>query len=383
MKQMKIQSKLPNVGTSIFAVMSKMARESNAINLSQGFPNFDCEEQLKTLAKQAVSNGFNQYAPLGGLPELTEQIAIKTANSYQKKVNPSTEITVTAGATQAIFSAIQAFVKQGDKVIIIEPAYDSYRPTIELCGGEVIAYSLPMPDFKIDWEAFAELMKDEVKMIIVNTPHNPTGRVWTQNDWLELSKLVEGTNTIIVSDEVYEHIIFDGNSHESILKYPELWKRTIAISSFGKTFHVTGWKVGYIIAPENITKEFRKVHQFTVFCINKPMQWAIAEFLKSPSHFLELNSFYQRKRDLFLKLIANSRFQPLPCEGTYFQLVDYSKISDKNDIDFSIEMTQKHGVAVIPITPFCNQQFDGKVVRMCFAKTDDILEKAAVVLNQI
>lgn len=383
MKQMKIQSKLPNVGTSIFAVMSKMARESNAINLSQGFPNFDCEEQLKTLAKQAVSNGFNQYAPLGGLPELTEQIAIKTANSYQKKVNPSTEITVTAGATQAIFSAIQAFVKQGDKVIIIEPAYDSYRPTIELCGGEVIAYSLPMPDFKIDWEAFAKLMKDEVKMIIVNTPHNPTGRVWTQNDWLELSKLVEGTNTIIVSDEVYEHIIFDGNSHESILKYPELWKRTIAISSFGKTFHVTGWKVGYIIAPENITKEFRKVHQFTVFCINKPMQWAIAEFLKSPSHFLELNSFYQRKRDLFLKLIANSRFQPLPCEGTYFQLVDYSKISDKNDIDFSIEMTQKHGVAVIPITPFCNQQFDGKVVRMCFAKTDDILEKAAVVLNQI
>lgn len=383
MKQMKIQSKLPNVGTSIFAVMSKMARESNAINLSQGFPNFDCAEQLKTLAKQAVSNGFNQYAPLGGLPELTEQIAIKTANSYQKKVNPSTEITVTAGATQAIFSAIQAFVKQGDKVIIIEPAYDSYRPTIELCGGEVIAYSLPMPDFKIDWEAFAELMKDEVKMIIVNTPHNPTGRVWTQNDWLELSKLVEGTNTIIVSDEVYEHIIFDGNSHESILKYPELWKRTIAISSFGKTFHVTGWKVGYMIAPENITKEFRKVHQFTVFCINKPMQWAIAEFLKSPSHFLELNNFYQRKRDLFLKLIANSRFQPLPCEGTYFQLVDYSKISNKNDIDFSIEMTQKHGVAVIPITPFCNQQFDGKVVRMCFAKTDDILEKAAKVLNQI
>ena len=380
---MKIQSKLPNVGTSIFAVMSKMAKDNNAINLAQGFPNFDCDDQLKDLAKQAISNGFNQYAPLGGLPELTEQIAIKTENIYQKIINQHTEITVTSGATQAIFSTIQAFIKQGDKVIIIEPAYDSYRPTIELCGGEVIAYSLQLPDFRIDWEAFSELVTDEVKMIIVNTPHNPTGTIWTKNDWLELSRIVEGTNTIIVSDEVYEHIVFDGNTHESILKYPELWERTIAISSFGKTFHTTGWKIGYVIAPENLTAEFRKVHQFTVFCVSTPMQWAIAEFLKSPNHYLDLNNFYQNKRDLFLRMLEKTRFQPLACEGTYFQLVDYSQISNKNDVDFSIEMTQKYGVAVIPITPFCNEPFEEKIVRLCFAKTDDVLAKAGEILKRI
>ena len=380
---MKIESKLPNVGTSIFAVMSKMARENNAINLSQGFPNFDCDERIKELAKQAISNGFNQYAPLGGLPELTEQIAIKTKNIYQKTANMHTEITVTSGATQAIFSTIQAFIKRGDKVIIIEPAYDSYRPAIELCGGEVIAYSLAAPDFRIDWENFEELVTDDVKMIIVNTPHNPTGTVWTKNDWLELSKIVEGTNTIIVSDEVYEHIVFDGNTHESILKFPELWARTIAISSFGKTFHTTGWKLGYVIAPENLTAEFRKVHQFTVFCVSTPMQWATAQFLKSPEMYLNLNDFYQNKRDLFLKTLENSRFQPLTCEGTYFQLVDYSQISNKNDVDFAIEMTQQHGVAVIPITPFCNQPFEGKIVRLCFAKTDDVLTEAGAILSKI
>lgn len=380
---MKIQSKLPNVGTSIFAVMSKMARESNAINLSQGFPNFDCDEQLQNLAKQAVSNGFNQYAPLGGLPELTEQIAIKTGNIYQKIVHQNTEITVTSGATQAIFSTIQAFVKQGDKVIIIEPAYDSYRPAIELCGGEVIAYSLAAPDFRINWDDFEALITDDVKMIIVNTPHNPTGTIWTKSDWENLSKIVANTDTIIVSDEVYEHIVFDGNAHESILKFPELWERTIAISSFGKTFHTTGWKIGYVIAPENLTEEFRKVHQFTVFSVNTPMQWATAEFLKSPHHFLDLPDFYQRKRDLFLKMLENTRFKPLACEGTYFQLVDYSEISNKNDVDFAIEMTQQYGVAVIPITPFCDQPFEGKIVRLCFAKTDDVLTKAGAILSKI
>jgi methionine aminotransferase len=380
---MKIESKFPNVGTSIFAVMSKMARNNNAINLAQGFPNFDCDEQIKELAKQAISNGFNQYAPLGGLPELTEQIAIKTENIYQKKLTINSEITVTSGATQAIFSTIQAFVKRGDKVIIIEPAYDSYRPAIELCGGEVVAYSLPLPDFRIDWEAFEELVTDDVKMIIVNTPHNPTGTIWTKNDWENLSRIVANTNTIIVSDEVYEHIVFDGKTHESILKYPELWERTIAISSFGKTFHTTGWKIGYVIAPENLTAEFRKVHQFTVFCVSTPMQWATAAFLKSPNHYLDLNNFYQNKRDLFLKILENTGFQPLPCEGTYFQLVDYSNISNKNDVDFSIEMTQQHGVAVIPITPFCNEKFDGKIVRLCFAKTDEVLAKAGEILEKI
>lgn len=380
---MQIQSKLPNVGTSIFAIMSKMARESQAINLSQGFPNFDCDERLQALAKEAISSGLNQYAPPNGLPNLTEQIAVKVENIYQKRLSPNTEITVTSGATQAIFSTIQALIKPNDKVIIIEPAYDSYRPTIELCGGEVIVYSLPFPDLKIDWEAFEKLVTDDIKMIIVNTPHNPTGAIWTADDWQNLARIVEGSNTIILSDEVYEHIVFDGHSHESILKYPELWKRTIAISSFGKTFHTTGWKIGYVIAPEYLTAEFRKVHQFTVFCVSTPMQWATAEFLKRPETYLDLNAFYQSKRDLFLETIANSRFKPLPCEGTYFQLVDYSAISDKNDVDFAIEMTQQHGVAVIPITPFCKKPFEEKIVRLCFAKTDDLLAKAGELLCKI
>lgn len=380
---MQIQSKLPNVGTSIFSVMSKMARDSNAINLSQGFPNFDCDKQLQELAKEAISSGLNQYAPPNGLPDLTEQIALKVKNIYQKTVHPNTEMTITSGATQAIFSMIQALIKPGDKVIIIEPAYDSYRPTIELCGGEVIAYRLPLPEFKIDWEAFGKLVTDDIKMIIINTPHNPTGTIWTKKDWENLSKIVAGTDTIIVSDEVYEHIVFDGNSHESILKYPELWERTIAISSFGKTFHTTGWKIGYVIAPENLMAEFRKVHQFTVFCVSTPMQWATAEFMKSPETYLDLNDFYQRKRDLFLETISESRFQPLRCEGTYFQLVDYSNISDKNDVDFAIELTQKYGVAVIPITPFCKEPFEGKIVRLCFAKTDDVLAKAGEILRNI
>lgn len=380
---MQITSKLPNVGTSIFAVMSKMAKEHNAINLSQGFPNFDCSPELQNLAKAAVSNGLNQYAPLSGLPNLTEQIAIKTKKLYQKYININTEITVTSGATQAIFTAVQAFVKQGDKVIIIEPAYDSYRPAIELCGGEVIAYNLPLPDFKIDWNDFEKLVTDDIRMIIINTPHNPTGTIWTAADWENLTRIVKGKNLILLSDEVYEHIVFDGEKHESILKYEALWERTFAISSFGKTFHTTGWKIGYCIAPKHLMIEFQKVHQFTVFCVSTPMQWATAEFLKTPENYLQLNDFYQEKRNKFLNIIENSRFEVLPCQGTYFQLVDYTNISDKNDVDFAIEMTQKHGVAVIPITPFCKQQFDGKIVRLCFAKTDDVLEKAGEVLKKI
>ncbi len=380
---MQIDSKLPNVGTSIFAVMSKMAKEHHAINLSQGFPNFDCSIELQKLAQEAVSNGLNQYAPLGGLPNLTEQIAIKTKRLYQKDLDINTQITVTSGATQAIFTAIQAFVKQNDKVIIIEPAYDSYRPAIELCGGEVIAYNLPLPDFKINWDDFEKLVTNEVRMIMINTPHNPTGTIWTSEDWQHLARIVEGKNIILLSDEVYEHIVFDGAKHESILKYEALWERTFAISSFGKTFHTTGWKIGYCIAPKNLMAEFRKVHQFTVFCVSTPMQWATAEFLKTPENYLALNDFYQAKRDNFLNIIENSRFEVLPCQGTYFQLVDYSKISNKNDVDFAIEMTQQHGVAVIPITPFCHQQFEGKIVRLCFAKTDDVLEKAGEVLCSI
>jgi methionine transaminase len=381
--QMEIASKLPNVGTSIFSVMSQMSAQYGAVNLSQGFPNFDCSPILQQLAQEAVATGNNQYAPLGGLPALTAQIAAKTWQLYGKTLNPHAEITVTSGATQAIFTAIQAFVRHGDKVLLIEPAYDSYRPAVELCGGTVVSYRLPSPDFRIDWDEFGKKITDDLRLIIVNTPHNPTGTIWTQEDWQQLARLVEGKNLVIISDEVYEHIVFEGQPHESILRYPELWKRTFAVSSFGKTFHTTGWKVGYCIAPEGLMSEFRKVHQFTVFSVSTPMQWALAKFCEDANNYLQLSDFYQKKRDLFLKTLKNTRFHALPCAGTYFQLVDYSAISDKNDVDFAIEMTQQHGVAVIPITPFCSAPFEDKIVRVCFAKTDEVLHAAGKLLAVI
>jgi methionine aminotransferase len=378
-----IKDKLPNVGTTIFTVMSKLARDYKAINLSQGFPNFDMPERLKDLMNQFVQGGYNQYAPMGGVPALTNQLALKIESLYQTKVNPTTEITVTAGATQAIYTAITALVHQGDEVILIDPAYDCYRPTVELCGGIPVIYELTAPDFKIDWNAFKSLVTDKTRLIIVNTPHNPTASILKVQDWEALKDIVRDTNILILSDEVYEHIIFNHEPHQSILRHPELWHRTIATYSFGKTFHNTGWKTGYAVAPEHLMKLFRKVHQFNVFSVHAPTQFAIAEFIKTPHEYLHLAAFYQQKRDLFQQVTEGSRFEFLPSKGSYFQLASYKNISDEKDTDFAIRMTKEFGVAVIPVSVFYSSGRDDKLIRFCFAKTTDVLEKAGEVIRKI
>lgn len=380
--QFQINSKLPDVGTTIFSVMSKLANEHNAINLSQGFPNFDCSDRLKELVNAYMQKGYNQYAPMAGLMGLREQLAIKAEKLYQANLHPDTEITITAGATQAIYTAISAFIKQGDEVILIEPAYDSYRPSIVVNGGIPIAYELKAPDYRIDWNAFSSLISERTRMIIINTPHNPTGTSLEASDLLHLQNLTKDTNILVLSDEVYEHLIYDGKVHESVLKYPELYQRSLITYSFGKSLHATGWKMGYCIAPEHLMQEFRKVHQFNVFSVNTPMQYAIADFLKTPDNYLSLSSFFQEKRDYFADLMAATRFRPIPCTGTYFQLYDYSAISDEQDVVFAKRMTVERGVATIPVSVFYNSAYDGKVVRFCFAKTKDTLEKAGTLLLQ-
>lgn len=380
---MIINSKLPNVGTTIFSVMSNLANEHNAINLSQGFPNFDCSERLKNLVSQYMKDGYNQYAPMPGAPILRQQIAQKIQNLYNYPLNPDTEITITAGATQAIFSAISAFIHPGDEVILIEPAYDSYRPSIEVNGGIPVTYELNAPDYKIDWNQLKKLVNFKTRMIIINTPHNPIGKIFQKQDLLELERLTEGTDILILSDEVYEHLVFDGQEHQSVLRYPKLWNRSLAVFSFGKTFHITGWKMGYCVAPEYLMKEFKKVHQYTVFSVNTPAQYGIAEFLKDPNEYLSLNNFYQQKRDFFLKTLEGSRLKPILSEGTYFQLFDYSKISDEKDTEFAIRMTTEYGVAAIPVSVFYSSGKDEKVIRLCFAKTEDVLEKAGRLLKKI
>lgn len=380
---MKIISKLPNVGTTIFTVMSTLAKKHGAINLSQGFPNFDCPQTLKDLVTKAMKHGHNQYAPMKGVATLNEQIAIKTENLYQKIIHPDTEITITCGATEALFSAILAFVHSGDEVILIEPAFDSYKPAVDLCGATAIPYAMQAPEFNINWTKIGQLITPKTRMIITNTPHNPTGYAMKPSDWQALADLTKGTDILVISDEVYEHIVFDGQPHQSILRYPDLWERTIATFSFGKTFHNTGWRVGYCIAPAYLMKEFRKVHQFNVFTITTPIQYALADFLKEPEHYLTLSDFYQKKRDLFLDILNNSRFTPLNCEGTYFQMADYSALSDESDTDFSIRMTKEYGVAVIPPSAFYSNRLQTNTIRFCFCKTDETLEKAGEILCKI
>jgi methionine aminotransferase len=378
-----IKSKLPHTGTTIFTTMSALAKKHNAINLSQGFPDFGIDTQLADLVKKAIQEGYNQYAPMPGLPELRNTIAHKIFNTYNVKYNPETEITVTAGATQAIFTAIASTINEGDEVIIFTPAYDCYEPAITLNGGKPIYFQLSAPDYKIDWEKVKRIINQRTKMIIINSPHNPTGSILTKDDLLMLEKLLSGTDILLLSDEVYEHIIFDNNIHESVIKYEGLAERSIVVSSFGKTFHVTGWKIGYCVAPENIMKEFRKAHQYNVFSVNSPMQWAINEYLKDTGHYQHLSSFYQEKRDYFQSLIKGSKFDILPCKGTYFQLLGYSKISDKKDIDFAQELTIKHKVAAIPLSVFYHKNHDDKVLRFCFAKENETLEKAAEILHKL
>jgi methionine transaminase len=377
-----MKSKLPNIGTNIFTVMSGLATEHNAINLSQGFPNFECSPRLQSLIYDYMQRGFNQYAPMAGVPVLRERLAAKMNKLYTAKVNAD-EITLTAGGTQALFTAITAFVHPGDEVILIEPAYDSYRPAIELSGGIPIIYELQSPDYQIDWSLFAQLITPKTRMIMFNTPHNPTGKVWSEDDIQQLAALVRDTDILILSDEVYEHLIYDKVAHQSVLRYPELWERSMMVYSFGKTFHATGWKMGYIVAPPHLTTEFRKVHQFNVFSVNTPIQYAIAEFLENEEEYLSLPSFYQQKRDFLIEKMTNSRFKPLHCEGTYFQLFDYSAISDEKDSDFAKRLTIENGVATIPVSAFYSSGRDEKVIRICFAKTDETLINAARLLESI
>jgi methionine aminotransferase len=378
-----VKSKLPAAGTTIFTVMSALAAEHKAINLSQGFPNFEMSDELISLVCHFMKKGMNQYAPMQGLLSLRETIAEKMESIYGMKYNPETEITVTSGGTQAIYTAIAAVIREGDEVIVMEPAYDCYVPAIELNGGLPVFVQLKAPGYSIDWNAVKKVMTSRTKMIMINTPQNPTGAVMTANDMKELEKITDGTDIIILSDEVYEHIIFDGLRHESICYYPRLAERSFVIFSFGKTYHATGWKMGYCLAPANLSAEFRKVHQYIVFCANTPIQYALAEYMKKKEKYNELPQFYQEKRDHFIRLIKGSKFKFSPASGSYFQLLDYSKITKEKDTEFAKRMTKDFGIASIPISVFYHEPVDNNLLRFCFAKTNDTLEQAAERLLKI
>lgn len=380
---MQHTSKLPDLETTIFSVMSALAIKHNAVNLSQGFPNFKSDQKLINLVNKTMISGHNQYAPMPGTLRLRQAIANKFELLYNSSYHPEHEITITSGATQAIYSAITAFVKPEDEVIVFRPAYDSYIPSIELSGGKAISIQMKHPDYAIDWEEVSDKINSKTKMIIVNTPHNPTGTVLSKNDMLQLQKLTESTDILVLSDEVYEHIIFDGEQHQSACLFKDLKSRSFITASFGKTFHNTGWKIGYCCAPKELMDEFRKVHQFNVFSVNHPIQVALSEYLETHSHYQELSGFFQQKRDFFLGLIKDSRFKFTPSKGTYFQSLDYSNITDKNDFEFAKELTIEKGLASIPVSVFNLNKLDHKMLRFCFAKTDDTLIKAAEILNSI
>jgi len=378
-----VTSKLPQTGTTIFTVMSALAAETGAINLSQGFPDYDCPPELVDLVTKAMKDGFNQYAPMAGLMSLREQISIKTEKLYGANYNPDTEITVTAGGTQAIFTAISAVIHPNDEVIIFEPAYDSYGPAIKLMGGIVKSLELEPPDYRIPWDMVKRLITSKTRMIILNSPQNPTGSILTKADIDELIAIVKGQDIFILSDEVYEHLVYDGQEHQSMARYPELQKRSFIAVSFGKLFHSTGWKIGYCLAPANLMQEFRKVHQFLVFSVNTPMQAAIAEYLKDENVYMSLPAFFQQKRDYFRDGLKNSRFKLLPCQGSYFQCVSYRDITDEKDADLAIRLTIEFGVASIPVSAFYTKGTDHQILRFCFAKRQETLDKAVERLIKI
>ncbi len=378
-----IKSKLPRTGTSIFAVMSQLANEHNAINLSQGFPDFAVSSELIGLINNYMKKGFNQYAPMTGVAVLREQISKKVENIYNFKYDPTTEINITAGATQGIFTVIASMVRDDDEVIVFEPAYDSYGPAVELCGGIVKYARMNPPDYSINWPEVARMVTHRTRMIIINSPHNPTGSILSKEDLLALDHLTKNTDIVVLSDEVYEHLIFDKKIHESVCKYPGLAQRSFITASFGKTFHATGWKMGYVLAPENLMKEYRKSHQFVVFACNTPIQYAMADYLKDENNYNSLGEFYQIKRDYFVDMISGSRFGIIPCHGTYFQLLDYSRISDEKEMDFATRLIKEHSIACIPVSPFYNRGGDNNVLRVCFAKKEETLEKAAQILCKI
>lgn len=377
---MKIISKLPAAGTTIFTVMSALAREHNAINLSQGFPDFDCDPKLAELAASYIKKGFNQYAPMPGALPLRERIAEMLQNSYGAIFHPEQEICVTAGATQAIYTAAAALLRPGDEVILFEPAYDCYAPAIELQGARVIYCSLQHEHFSINWEELRQKFNAKTKLIILNSPHNPSGSIISAQDLSAFEDLLRGSDCFLLSDEVYEHMVFDGQRHQSIALSKSLRERSLLVSSFGKTVHTTGWKIGFVAAPAAIMNEFKKVHQFLVFAVNHPLQLALADYLKDPSVYLELKDFYQAKRDLFLRAMSASRFKALPCAGTYFQLMDYSAISTEEDVDFAKELTIRHKVAAIPLSVFYNKKPEQHLLRFCFAKKEETLKQAAEIL---
>ncbi len=380
---MDSSSKLPDVGITIFTVMSALAAEHNALNLSQGFPNFESDQKLIDLVIKAMHTGYNQYAPMPGILKLREAISHKFDSLYHSTYHPDTEITITAGATQAIFTAISAFIRKDDEVLVFRPAYDCYEPAVALHGGRTISVQLKAPKYQVDWKAVAEKITSKTKMVIINTPQNPSGTIFSEEDMLELQKLTEGTNIIILSDEVYEHIIFDDERHQSVCLFKDLKSRSLVTASFGKTFHNTGWKLGYCCAPKELMEEFRKVHQFNVFSVNHPVQVALVDYLKDPNSYEGLPDFYQQKRDLFLDLITGSRFRFIPSKGTYFQSLDYSRISDEADVDFSKRLTIEDKIASIPLSVFNEHGHDDKQLRFCFAKTDDTLKRAAEIINTI
>jgi methionine aminotransferase len=380
---MDIRSRLPTVGTTIFTVMSRLAADVGAINLSQGFPDFDCDPELVEAVARHMRAGRNQYAPMQGVPALREAIAARYAEAHGRRYDPETEVTVTSGATEAIFDAIAAVVHSGDEAIVLEPCYDSYVPAIELNGGVPVVVSLKPPAYGIDWDAVRRAMTARTRVLIINSPHNPTGSIIGERDIAALRSLVDASGLLIVSDEVYEHIIFDGARHESMARYPDLAERSFVIGSFGKTYHTTGWKIGYAAAPPALTTEFRKVHQFVTFSTITPVQHALAEFLSSKRGLAELGRFYQAKRDRFLDLVKDSRFRPLPCRGSYFQLMDYSAITDQPDADFAIRLARDFGVASIPTSPFLHRQAAPPVLRFCFAKREETLTKAAERLRRV
>ena len=378
-----IRSKLPKTGTTIFTIMSGLANEHKAINLSQGFPGFPVSDELIALVNEQMKKGFNQYAPMPGVMALRERIAEKVSKLYTYDYNADTEITITAGGTQAIFTAITAVVREGDEVLIFDPAYDSYAPSVLLAGGIPVHIDLKAPEYKINWTEVKKMINQRTRMIILNTPQNPTGSVLSAKDMMQLEKLTNNSDIIILSDEVYEHIIFDGLEHQSVMRYPKLAERSFVVFSFGKTFHATGWKTGYVLAPANLMAEFRKVHQFNVFAANTPIQYALAEFMKNENHYKGIEKFYQQKRDQFQKMLAPSRFNILPCHGSYFQLLDYSKITDEKDTEYAKRLTIENGVASIPVSVFYQRGIDNKLLRFCFAKDDNTLEQAAERLNKI
>ena len=379
----RIESKLPDVGVSVFAVMTRLATEHGAINLSQGFPDFSCDPDLVSAVHRHMQAGENQYAPMPGLPALREALAAKIRRLYGAEYDPATELTVTSGATEAIFDIISAFVRPGDEVILFEPCYDAYVPIVRLNGGTPRFVTLRAPDYRIDWGEVRRLLTPRTRLLIANSPHNPTGSVLEAGDLRALASALDGSDVVVLSDEVYEHIVFDGARHESLARHPALRARTCVVSSFGKTYHTTGWKVGYVAAPQALTAEIQRVHQFVTFATNTPAQHAYTEFTTRRAHYDDLAAFYQEKRDRFLELLEGSRFTPVPSRGTYFQILDYSAISEEPDAAFALRLLKEHGVAAIPTSAFLYNSEAPRVLRFCFAKKDDTLEAAAVRLRAV